>query len=207
MKFLAHRGFWAAGHDHNSPAAISAARVRGFGAEIDIRDHRGTVVISHDLPDDRSTSLRSLLTDADAVPRPLALNVKADGLAQLVATLLAESGLDDLFTFDMSVPDHLAWIAAGVPTLTRWSDVEPTPVLADVSTGVWLDAMHRDLWWDAGDLDRLLSSGQVVALVSPELHGRPHESLWQYMRTREMHRLENVLLCTDFPHLAEEFFE
>jgi hypothetical protein len=207
MRLLAHRGFWAAGHAGNSPAAIGAARARGFGAEIDIRDRCGTVVISHDLPDERSTPLQSLLADPVAVPRPLALNVKADGLARPVAALLAEAGLQDVFTFDMSVPDHLAWIEAGVPTLTRWSDVEPAPVLTDVSTGVWLDAMHRDLWWDAADLDRILSSGQVVALVSPELHGRPHEPLWQYLRTHQIHLLENVLLCTDFPHLAEEFFE
>lgn len=207
MRLLAHRGFWTAGYEPNSIDAISAAAKYGYGVETDIRDRSGEVVVSHDMPSEAAPTLRELLGTMDKDPRPLALNVKADGLAEATAALLSEFTVREAFVFDMSIPDQLAWLRAGVPALTRWSDVEPTPVLADQSSGVWLDSMHADLWWSPRDVERLVESGRVVAFVSSELHGRAHEPLWQHIRNQRWAEHNNVLLCTDFPDAAEEFFK
>ena len=69
----------------------------------------------------------------------LAVNIKADGLQAPLARALA--GLDGAqwFAFDMSVPDALGYVRAGLPTFTRHSDVEPDPVLLEDAHGVWLD--------------------------------------------------------------------
>ncbi len=207
MKLLAHRGFWADGYERNSLEAIVAAGKNGYGVETDIRDRGGEVVISHDMPAAGTTTLRDVLATAgDAACQPLALNVKADGLAEATAALLAEFEIPNVVVFDMSVPDHLAWLEAGVATLARWSDIEPSPVLADASAGVWLDSVHRDLWWNPAELTSVVESGRLVAFVSPELHDRQHLGVWAHIRERGWNHYDTVLLCTDFPDSAERFF-
>ncbi|HEU5006856.1 MAG TPA: hypothetical protein VFT67_07790 [Jatrophihabitantaceae bacterium] len=206
MKLLAHRGFWTDGPECNSLAALLAAGKRGYGVETDIRDQGGEIVVSHDMPAAAAMTLRDLLAAAGPLAHPLALNVKADGLAAATAALLAEYEVLNAFVFDMSIPDHLAWITAGVATLTRWSDIEPSPVLDEASAGIWLDSMHRDLWWDPAELEAVVQSGRLVAFVSPELHGREHLAVWNHIREHGWDRRDTVLLCTDFPDLAERFF-
>jgi len=51
-----------------------------------------------------------------------------------------------------------------------------------------------------------LEAGKEVALVSPELHGRPHGAFWQRLRDAGLSRQDALMLCTDFPGAAREFF-
>ena len=50
MELLAHRGLWQEPAEKNSRIAFERAFQAGFGVETDLRDHGGTVVISHDPP-------------------------------------------------------------------------------------------------------------------------------------------------------------
>jgi len=46
-----------------------------------------------------------------------------------------------------------------------------------------------------------------VCIVSPELHGRPHLPEWEEYRSfRSVVAHPGLLLCTDFPEQAREFF-
>lgn len=130
----------------------------------------------------------------------LALNVKADGLAASVSEQLRLHATRHVFVFDMSVPDHLSWLKVGVPSYTRWSDVERAPVLRERSTGVWLDAFTDDDWWEAVDVHHELASGRRVALVSPELHGRAPEMVWDRVLGAGLQSHPRLALCTDRPH-------
>lgn len=196
MELLCHRGLWGAREEQNTLAAFRAAWSYGWGVETDLRDLDGHVVVSHDLPRRGALALEDLLAAyaQDGGDTALALNVKADGLACHVAELLAEHDVTAAFAFDASVPDSLAWLRAGVPTWTRWSDVERVPALLSRSDGVWLDAFEDDGWWVAEEV-RGLTEDLPVCLVSPELHGRDPRPVWDRLA-----EVPDVWVCTDQPH-------
>jgi hypothetical protein len=99
----------------------------------------------------------------------------------------------------------LHYLAAGMPVFLRLSEYEPETKLFDRAAGVWLDGFKGE-WWSL-DLVRSLSvQGRSVAIVSSELHGRDHQILWQQLKTLEGEVRAKVMLCTDFPDAAENFF-
>ncbi len=206
---LAHRGRWNSDVAKNSREALSGALLAGFGLETDIRDLDGTLVISHD-PPLRSDELITFdwLLDvyaSNGCTGVLALNIKADGLAEMTRRALNARGITSYFVFDMSVPDMLAYIRAEMPVYTRVSEYEPTPALVSESSGIWLDNFTGDF----PQLDiaaELAANRKPIALVSPELHKRPHEAFWASLRERQALDLSSMLLCTDFPDAAALYF-
>ena len=213
MELLAHRGMWATRDQRNTPAALAAAFAHGWGVETDIRDLAGRIAISHDGPlPDHTYFLEDLLADwrAHATPGRLALNVKADGLQEAVhAALMHQLAPEEIgrcFVFDASVPDERLWLRAGhVPTFVRHSELEPMPTASPhypLAAGVWLDAFDGE-WWDASVVRAHLARGLLVAVVSPELHGRDHRACWQLLVDAGLWQTPGVLLCTDLPAVAQ----
>jgi hypothetical protein len=209
IRFLAHRGHWTSPDERNSKAALLRAFQGGYGIETDIRDHAGRIVIAHDKPNGTEMSLDELLdavpSDAHAGSMPLALNVKADGLVGDVAAALRALPRAAWFVFDMSVPDLLSYLKAGLPAFTRISDVETEPVALAQCAGLWVDGFFRD-WTDFPRLHRFLDEDKMIAVVSPELHGRNHLEFWRQLRASGLGKRPDVMLCTDFPAEAEAFF-
>lgn len=208
MELLAHRGVWTDRAERNAPHALAAAFVNGWGVETDIRDLGSRIAISHDAPLLEHAYFLDDLLDAwrthGGVGR-LALNVKADGLQDAVASLLTDAEAAQCFVFDASVPDERLWLRAGrLPTFVRHSELEPVPTASPhyaPAAGVWLDAFDGQ-WWDASVVRAHLSAGKLVAIVSPELHGRPHESCWQLLVAAGLWHEPGILLCTDLPAAA-----
>jgi glycerophosphoryl diester phosphodiesterase len=207
MAPLAHRGLWLAPGQRNSLAAFRDAFSHGCGVELDVRDLDGTLVVSHDPP------LAGVLT-FDAVVAAwgehanagaLAINVKADGLDQMLATALRETDPARSFVFDMSIPDALSYVRAGIPYFARHSDVEPEPALYADAAGVWLDDFAGG-FITAQRIAAHVKRGKRVAVVSPELHGRDHEAAWSEWRRWDVWSSPDVLLCTDHPTRAQEVF-
>lgn len=207
MKIVAHRGHWLQPPEKNSLAAFVRALEGGAGIETDLRDANGTVVIAHDLPLGGEMTLDDFLALAARYPagRPLALNIKADGLQRLVKEALARHAIDDAFVFDMSVPDTLGYLRQDLPVYTRCSEYERVPACLDQARGVWLDAFHGE-WYDWPLVRSWLAAGKAVCLVSPELHGRPHRAWWEALRANDLHGEPLLSLCTDFPTDAKDFF-
>ncbi len=204
MIILAHRGWWSDPAEKNTAAAFERALAAGFGLETDIRDHDGEVVIAHDPPrGGKHLRLEELLALYQAAGQPgaLALNVKADGLQSSVARALKQSGVANAFVFDMAVPDALGYSALGVSVFTRHSEVEPVPAFLDRAAGVWVDCFECD-WITKEVIESHLGGGRLVALVSPELHRREHETAWLHWRGAD----PSVMICTDFPDRAQAFF-
>lgn len=110
---------------------------------------------------------------------PLALNIKADGLAGMVKSTLAAFPELDAFVFDMAVPDMRAYFDCGIPVFTRMSEVEIQPCWLEQSSGIWLDSFGPT-WFETGLVGDLLATGKRVCVVSPELHGREPKPLWEY---------------------------
>lgn len=207
MKIVAHRGYWLQDQEKNTLAAFERALEGGFGIETDLRDSGRTVVISHDMPGGGEMTLDSFLALCARYPagRPLALNIKADGLQAPVAAALAAHGTSDAFVFDMAVPDALGYLNRNLPTYTRHSEYESAPSFIERAAGVWLDAFHGE-WYETGHITHWLEQGKEVCIVSPELHRRPHLALWQRLRDAGLHRHAALSLCTDFPQAAKDFF-
>lgn len=189
--------------ERNTAAALFGALARGFGLETDFRDRAGTLLVSHDPPHDgpvlTAAELFAEYVRSGSSGR-LALNVKADGLQDMLQAELGAAGIaaDRYYAFDMSVPDALGYLQRDMPVYTRVSEHEPDPAFADRAGGVWVDDFGGG-FPQVATAQRLLGAGMRVALVSPELHGRAPEPLWEAVGAAGLHTDKNFEICTDFP--------
>nr|WP_315026147.1 hypothetical protein [Brevundimonas diminuta] len=206
MDILAHRGWWLTANEKNSVEAFIRAWKAGYGLETDVRDTGGQLVISHDIPtgDELTFDAFLKLYNDHGAGTMLALNIKSDGLTKAITVALEKHNISRYFVFDMSIPDSLHYIRAGMTAFGRRSEYEEASVLdADVS-GIWWDCFTgRD---DDAQFSMALASGKAAAIVSPELHGRPYKDIWA--RWKESLKEDDIMpmVCTDFPEEFERFF-
>lgn len=206
MKIIAHRGYWRTPAEKNQRQAFYNAIESGWGIETDIRDCGGRLVISHDPPQGNEILLEELLEVLSDKKLPLALNIKADGLSQSIHKLINKYNYSEYFTFDMSIPELVLYIKQGITTFTGLSDLVSEAPLQALADGIWLDCFNGD-WYDASFVDKLMDKMAKVAIVSPELHNRPYESLWQNLLSCRHIGDKNLLLCTDHPEIAQKVFK
>jgi len=207
MNLIAHRGYWIHPNEKNTEVAFARALEHGFGIETDFRDLNGGLVVSHDVPVEGAMKIDKFINLYKKYPvaAPIALNIKSDGLYPLVKDLIIQSGMTNYFVFDMSVPDTRGYFTEQIPVFIRLSEYEISPVFLDQSCGVWLDAFESE-WYDEKVIQNLLGQEKQVAIVSSELHRRPHLQLWQFLKEHNFHKNKLVSLCTDFPLEAKEYF-
>ena len=201
MKILSHRGFWKTAAEQNSRSAFEQAVKSGFGIETDIRDCIGKLVISHDMPSGNEMDIEDFLSLSGVQNIPLALNIKSDGLYNELKRLLKQYDISDYFVFDMSVPDTIGYI--GMNFASRVSEYEKELPFYGYSSHVWLDCFNSD-WFSADEVEEHISQGKKVCVVSPELHKRDYRAMWQMLKNICS---EDVMICTDMPNLAKDFFE
>jgi len=200
MQILAHRGCWQHPSEKNSRSALKTAFHSKIGVETDIRDFNGRLIISHDIPGADALPLEYMLEDfmAEAQPGYLALNIKADGLTGELQSLLGTYGVTRYFCFDMSVPDTIPYLNAGMNVAARLSEYEQPGLLTELAQTIWLDNFHHsDI--NPALLEHYLSTGKAVCLVSPELHGRDSLPMWNTLANFPLLHHPNLFLCTDFP--------
>lgn len=205
MNIISHRGLWADRTERNRPRAFERSFDAGFGTETDLRDRAGTLVIAHDMADDDAITLDDLLAILGRRALPLALNVKASGLAASLAERMRPHRDAVWFTFDMAVPDLLDHLRLGLPAYTRVSEHERAPACYDRAAGIWLDAFERD-WFTEDDIAGFVRDGKPVCVVSPELHGRDPQAVWSLLRAAALADHSSLTLCTDRPEAARAFF-
>lgn len=217
MIILAHRGLWFHPEERNTRAAFQLAFERGFGVELDVRDHDGELVISHDMPTGEQLTFRQVLEDyqATGLPAWIAINVKADGLAGAIERELGQvaGAAERSFVFDMAVPDMLGYLGRSMMVFTRHSDIEPYPPIEDRTDGTWMDCFGIP-WADPIDVVTRLRAGRRVAIVSPELHKRDNYlQYWSLLRDAIKNAdlscdvvKTKLALCTDFGDAAASFF-
>ncbi len=51
-----------------------------------------------------------------------------------------------------------------------------------------------------------LKNGKKVCIVSPELHNRDYINLWEILKTSGLQKVDGLILCTDKPVEATNFF-
>ncbi|MCW0346759.1 hypothetical protein [Pantoea ananatis] len=211
MNIISHRGYWKEISEKNQTQAFARSFRLGFGTETDIRDYNGTLVISHDIPDRNAIKFEEFLDifNSEKVPGvlPLALNIKSDGLQKKIKELLNLKNIEDYFVFDMSIPDTINYRQEKINYFVRYSEFESLNDLYFNANGVWLDGFEKDLA-DESLIKKFLDDGKTVCLVSSELHKRSHKNLWLSLKNYDMSVFEsnNLILCTDLPEEAMEFF-
>lgn len=209
MRLLCHRGLWGRKSEQNTIEALIGAVNKGYGIETDIRDMNGALVVSHDPPvGDAVLTLEKLLEAYSAAKHGslLALNVKADGLHAMLGEMLRSFEISNYFVFDMSLPDTLLYIKGAIPFAVRLSEYEDGAHLLDKAGTVWVDCFNGQ-WYSIDAVTRLLEGGKRVCIVSPELHARNHESLWQELGKIPIGLAKRLYLCTDLWAQAKEVFD
>lgn len=205
MIILSHRGFWKTIDEKNTITSFKRSFDCGFGTETDLRDHNGEIVISHDMPKGDEITFEHLLNIMDGRNLPLALNIKADGLFLSIKDSLEKYNHTNYFTFDMSIPDMVYQIKNKMKVFTGLSDVLTQPVLLSECDGVWLDCFNSD-WYDHTVIDHILNQGKKVCIVSADLHKRDPLNQWSIVRQSKFIYSSDLMICTDFPEKAKEFF-
>ena len=208
MKILAHRGYWTHAVEKNSFVALRTALEKGYGFESDIRDYLGKLVISHDIPD-------SNCPDAEKIFELLrefndsfvfAINIKADGLKNLLKDLIEDYDILNYFLFDMSIPQMIEFYEVGLRFFTRQSEIEPLPVMLKEAIGVWIDGFWSTDWITENLLNKYVNDGKEICLVSPELHGKiNYREFWRQIKNFRID-FNKIMLCTDRPDEARCFF-
>lgn len=208
MKIIAHRGFWIHPSQKNTLEAFERALSHGFGIETDFRDRKGQLVIAHDLPVGGEMLAEDFFVLCRRYPHSgiHAFNVKADGLQAQFLNLLDLWAKESYFLFDMSVPDTLAYLKLGQPVYIRMSEYEDNKNLEEKGKGIWLDAFFSE-WYKMDLITNLLGNGKEVALVSPELHGRPYLEFWEGLKNSKIYKNSGLSICTDYPLMAKEYFD
>lgn len=200
LTILAHRGWWLKEEEKNTKAAFIRAFENGFGIETDLRDVCGKIVISHNMPKGDEISFEEVLQILDGRNLPLALNIKADGQADEIKRLLAKYNHTNYFCFDMSIPEMVYQHKVGLKVFTGISDIVPNPIMFQEAEGVWLDCFNSD-WFGAEEILAIQKQGKKVCVVSPDLHKREFKPIWAKYKN-----VENLMVCTDYPQDAKEFF-
>lgn len=204
MDIIAHRGYWLFEKEKNTKIAFERAFDNDFGVETDLRDYCGELVISHNIPQGEEITVEEFfaLYKEKNKQTCLALNIKADGLQEKLKFLLEKYSIKNYFLFDMSIPDTIGYINQKLNIFSRKSEYETELPFYEKSTGVWLDCFKSD-WITNQEIASHLKACKNVCIVSSELHKREHKNAWQKYKPLNT---KNIMLCTDYPQEAKEFF-
>jgi hypothetical protein len=162
------------------------------------------LVISHDIPSKNSIELEAFLEHYAVSEKKvtLALNIKSDGLQNELLNLLARFRIEKYFVFDMSIPECIQYIKKKINFFSRQSECESEPSCYQEAEGIWLDEFNSH-WITNECIQNHVDEGKKVCIVSPELHGRSYAVEWEQYKSLNVNEL---MICTDFPEQAEEFF-
>ena len=111
MEILCHRGLWVKTKKQNTLNAFKMAFEAGFGVELDVRDFKSKIIISHDPSLSTHPILLSdffdLFKTYKQKNKMVAVNIKTDGIAEEISRLVNQYDISNYFTFDMSIPEML----------------------------------------------------------------------------------------------------
>jgi hypothetical protein len=208
IEIISHRGFWLKKDYQNTIQSFENSFRKNYGVELDVRDSDSKIIVSHDVPTNKKdlfelSDVFELYNKFKKDQLTFAINIKADGLASELKYLLNHYRIDNYFTFDMSIPEMLCYKNAGLKYLSRLSEYEPNPVMLDDAVGIWLDAFESE-WYDQYYISNLINIAERICIVSAELHAREYKNQWVLIK--KLNDQNKLIICTDKPDDAKEFF-
>jgi hypothetical protein len=192
-RIYAHRGVWGNTHAGNSTESLNVALQEGWSIETDFRVLNGNLIIAHDID---KPNLDFSPGDLFLGKSSIAINIKEDGLQDWLVNFLSNIQNTNSFVFDGSIPEMFRYRNLGLPHALRISEFERDfPWSPDVW---WIDAFITD-WWlkDSQTLDLIRNRRTVI--VSPELHGRARDQVWEFVQNEFHSGNPHISICTDYP--------
>ena len=147
MQIIAHRGYWKKKSEQNHLSSLKRALENNYGIETDIRDYRGKIVISHDVPKGKIILFEDLLKLYKKINsnQALALNIKSDGLQTELQKLIKKYKIENYFIFDMSIPETIKYSKTKLNIYVRLSEYEND----------YKNYVHQGLWVDQFDIQKM----------------------------------------------------
>ena len=126
MEIISHRGYWSKNSEKNKDLAFHRSFSLNLGTETDIRDFDGELVISHDVANKNCITIEDFfeIYKSKDIQSSLALNIKSDGLQDLLMKSLKKNNINNYFVFDMSIPDTIMYLKKGINVFIRQSEYE-----------------------------------------------------------------------------------
>lgn len=189
MIFVAHR--------INTSAQLRSVPTE-YGVEIDLRDRGDRLILQHD-PFKDGEDFEDWL--GHYRHRLLILNVKSERVEHRVLDLVHQRGIRDYFFLDSSFPMIRLLSSGGERRIAlRFSECEPIEsclAMAGTVEWVWVDCFTRMPL--TPETYRRLKEHFKLCAVSPELQGRPVESIADYAAQLRSYPMDAV--CTKRPDL------
>ncbi len=184
-------------HRINTAAQLQAVPPE-YGIELDLRDRGERLILQHD-PFGDGEDFDDFL--AHYRHRLIILNVKSERIEHRVLESIQRAGVKDYFFLDSSFPMIRKLVSLGERKIAvRFSEFEPIEgclSLAGQVEWVWVDCFTK-CPLDADSYARLKAHFKLCA-VSPELQGRPVETIADY--ARELAAFPMDAVCTKRPDL------
>lgn len=167
-----------------------------YGVEIDLRDRGDRLILAHDPFCDGEDFADWLVHYRHAL---LILNVKSERIEHRVLELVRQRGVEKCFLLDCSFPMVRLLNEQGERRIAvRFSECEPLEgamALAGKVDWAWIDCFTR-MPLAPSSYERLKAAFKLCA-VSPELQGRPVESIAEYAEALRPYPVDAV--CTKRP--------
>ena len=145
------------------------------GAEFDIRDSDGEILVTHD-PYTTGDIFRDYVGRLPSHGMYI-VNVKSEGIELDAIRLMEEAGLRDFFLLDCSFP-RIKALAIGhkesriAIRVSEYEGIDTALKMAGYVDWIWLDVFTR-LPIGHEEMNALRAAGYKICLVSPELQGQP----------------------------------
>ncbi len=192
MQFIQHRV---------NRAAQLANIPSEFGVELDLRDRGKRLILEHDPFGDGEDFTSYLNHYRHGL---MILNIKSERIEPRVLEAIQDADIDNYFFLDCSFPMIRWLIRQGQRKIAvRFSEFEPVEsamAMAGQIDWVWVDCFTR-MPLD-GRSYQLLSTHFKLCAVSPELQGRPVESIAAYAEQLQPYPVDAV--CTKRPDLWQQ---
>ena len=206
---LAHRGLPKSTNNSDTKESFFHAINSNIGIELDVRNHLGSIVVSHDpIKEEPILLLEDIFKFVFECKykKYIAINIKEDNLQDSIIKLIEKYKIENWFSFDHSIPDLL--ISKKLNAFIRISEYEPLHKIFDLDKyeGFWLDSFNSPFWYDLKYVENLLTKGNL-AIVSSDLHGFSPYGQWSLLKNLIHEPIRNKLfLCTDLIDQAKHYF-
>ena len=212
MKIIAHRGLWKSEDKKNSLDSLVMAIKSNFGIETDLRNHNDKIYVCHDIIDvDKNITFPQLIDSIKDINNfsnnLIFLNIKSDGIISMVVDYLRKEKIDNYVLFDMSLPElwksrnYYDNVFAGI------SDIFNIDYKIKNFRGFWVDSFIDEQWITNEQIKKWLEDDYQLCIVSPELHRRDYLNFWKKIKSFDCINDKRIMICTDKPNEALEFFK
>ena len=175
---------------------------RNYGVEIDLRDHKDTVVLSHDPFNlKHKVKLENYMKYYNHAF--IILNIKSEGIEYKIQKIMENHSITNYFFLDSSFPMITKLLHKNERNIAiRYSEYESIDIIRKLDYKpkfVWVDCFSSfPLTLD--DYIELLKHKVIVCCVSPELQGQS-EKLEKYKEEMRVQHIVPSMICTKLKNI------